>query len=528
MSTNPSMKKPLAMMVTAIIIALVAFVAIRNKDNNAQAKEGEAPGPYTLTPPKKDWPVFGGHLQRNFVNPTVKGLPAEWDLAEGTNIKWSTDLGSLAYGGPIVADGKIFIGTNNNNPRDPQVKGDKGIIMCFNEKDGKFLWQAVHDKLPAGRVHDWPNEGICSSPAVDGDRLYYISNRCELVAADVNGDGKGGAKIYWTLDMIGKLNVFPHNLATSSPLIVGDTIFLVTSNGVDEKHLRIPSPKAPSFLAVNKKDGSVLWSRADPGLQIMHGQWSSPTYAEPNGEPQIIFPGGDGWIYAFNPKDGELLWKFNCNPKNAVYRLGGTGTKNDFIATPVVYKDKLYIGVGQDPEHDTGVGHLWCIDITKKPKNKEKDLSPVNDNFDPKAEVNKDSGLVWHYGGPVKEGDKNITERNYHFGRSMSTCSIKDDLLYVADFNGWVFCMDANTGKVHWAHDMFAATWCSTYLVDDKVYIGNEDGMVLVFKHGKEKELLAEIDMGVDKVRTTAVAANGTLYLMTENPTKLLAISKKK
>lgn len=527
MEANRSVKTLVSAGTTVLVFAIILVVACNNAQLAPTEGEGAGEKPELLTPPKKDWPLFGGHLQRNFVNPHVKGLPKEWDADEGTNVKYSIDLGSLAYGGPVVADGKIFIGTNNDNPRNPEIKGDKGIIMCFNEADGKFLWQAVHDKLPAGRVNDWPQEGICSSPVIDGDRLYYVSNRCEVVCADVNGDGKGGAKIYWTLDMMGKLNVFPHNLATSSPLIVGDTLFVVTSNGVDEKHLRIPSPKAPSFIAVSTKDGSVKWTSAAPGLEIMHGQWSSPVYAEPNGKPQIIFPGGDGWIYAYHPNDGKLLWKFDCNPKDSVYRLGGKGTKNDFIATPVVYDDKLYIGVGQDPEHDTGIGHFWCIDITKTPKNDAKDLSPVKDNFDPKAEVNKSSGLVWHYGGIVKEGEKNWTGRGYKFGRTMSTCSIINDILYVAEFAGYVHCMDAKNGKVYWVHDMEAATWASTYWADDKIYIGNEDGFTMVFKHGKEKEVLAQIDMGVDKVRTSAVAANGTLYLMTENPTKLWAIAKK-
>ena len=108
----------------------------------------------------------------------------------------------------------------------------------------------------------------------------------------------------------------------------------------------------------------------------MHGQWSNPTYAQPGGDPQVIFPGGDGWIYSFSPQ-GDLLWKFDCNPKDAIYRLGGRGTANDFVGTPVIYKDKLFIAVGQDPEHDTGVGHLYCIDITKNPKQEDKDVSPT-------------------------------------------------------------------------------------------------------------------------------------------------------
>ena len=88
-----------------------------------------------------------------------------------------------AYGNPVVAGGKVFVGTNNQANRQPKAKGDKGVVMCFREKDGVFLWQLTHNKLQAGRVNDWPQQGICSSPCVEGKRLYYVNNRCELVCA---------------------------------------------------------------------------------------------------------------------------------------------------------------------------------------------------------------------------------------------------------------------------------------------------------------------------------------------------------
>src|SRR5262249_15695907 len=156
---------------------------------------------------------------------------------------------------------------------DPATKQpiDKGIILCFNEADGKFLWQAVHDKLPAGRVNDWPDEGICSTPVVEGKRLYYVTNRSELISAateafpDGKNDGfkeekykdKTDADIIWRYDMMAGLNVFPHNLATCSPLILGDNLYVITSNGVDEGHINIPQPKAPSFICLSKKDGKL-------------------------------------------------------------------------------------------------------------------------------------------------------------------------------------------------------------------------------------------------------------------------------
>ena len=555
-SKNKTIRRLTILGITAAILAGAASQYFWVEPKVEAVALQDAPAPAATT---KDWALFGGSVSRNLVNLVEKDLPESWSYEEGKkkNIKWVVDLGSKAYGGPIIYRGRIYLGTNNDAPRDPSIKDDKGIIMCLDEKTGELLWQSVHDKLPAGRVNDWPREGICSSPVVEGNRLYYVSNRCEVICADTEGlmDGKNDgvtdekytskkdADIIWRLDMIKELNVFPHNLATCSPLIVGDTLFVITSNGVDEGHINVPQPEAPSFLAIDKKTGKVKWSSNLPskslveakkngekveiktlinqGKLLMHGQWSNPVYAEPNGKPMIIFPGGDGWIYTFNPSNGDLLWKFDCNPKKSVYELGGKGTRNDFVSTPVVYDNKLYIGVGQDPEHDKGVGHLWCIDITKVPANSEKDLSPAAENYNPDAPENKASGLVWHYGGPA---DKDY-DRNYYFGRTMSTVAVHDGMLFTAEYDGFVHCLDAKTGKKLWQHDLEADTWSSTYIVDGKVYIGNENGTMLVFAAAKEKKLISTIEMK-GKIRATPVAVNSTIFIITENPCRLYSITK--
>src|SRR5262249_59143513 len=114
-------------------------------------------------------------------------------------------------------------------------------------------------------------------------------------------------------------------------------------------------------------------------------------------------------------------------------------------------------------------------------------------------------------------------ERNYNFGRTMSTASVHDGLCYIAEYDGFIHCLDARTGKKYWDHDMQADTWSSPYWVDGKVYIGNEAGRMLVFAHGKEKKLLQEIQMK-GKIRATPVVTNGVLYIITENPCRLYAI----
>ena len=261
------------------------------------------------------------------VNSFATGIVTEWDVESGKNIKWKAALGSQSYGNPSIADGRVFVGTNNEGKRNPEIAGDKGIVMCFSAGKGEFLWQAVHDKLTQGRVNDWPEQGICSSPAIEGGVIYYISNRCELVCADVEGfrdgendgpykDEKYTSKIdgdfIWVLDMLNEYGVFPHNLATCSPLVVGNLVFVETSNGVERDHIAIPNPRAPSFLAVNKKTGEMVWGSNAPEDRILHGQWSCATYGNAGGVPQVLFPGGDGWLYSFEPEDGDLLWKFDA------------------------------------------------------------------------------------------------------------------------------------------------------------------------------------------------------------------------
>ncbi len=373
------------------------------------------------------------------------------------------------WGGAIVAAGKVFCGTNNENPRNERDRGtatkddplgpplDKGILMCFDGKTGEFIWQAVHDKLIGGQVNDWPREGLCSTPVVQGDRIYYCTNRCTVVCADVNGFANGNqgfqdeqykdtidGDIIWELNMMADLGVFPHNMTAGSPLIAGNLLFVVTANGVDEGHINMPSPEAPSFLCLDKTTGKVVWKSNAPGAKIMHAQWSHPAYGVIHGVPQVIFPGGDGWLRAFAPDTGVELWRFDANPKDSKYELGSRCTRSDFIGAPVIYKEKIYIGTGQDPEHFEGTGHFWCID----PVGKSGDISPelVTDaSKDPPAtKPNPNSAVVWHYGGEEK---REYAKRDYVFGRTMSTACIVDDICYISELAGYLHVLDAKTGK---------------------------------------------------------------------------------
>ena len=97
-----------------------------------------------------DQPQWGQRDSRNMVS-DEKGLPdrfdpgtrnpktGEIDLAPGSHVKWVARLGNQSYGSPIVAGGRVLVGTNNEAPRDPHVQGDRGVLMCFDENSGGLL-----------------------------------------------------------------------------------------------------------------------------------------------------------------------------------------------------------------------------------------------------------------------------------------------------------------------------------------------------------------------------------------------------
>jgi outer membrane protein assembly factor BamB len=289
-------------------------------------------------------------------------------------------------------------------------------------------------------------------------------------------------------------------------------VFALTGNGKDyaAPDKPVPEPKAPSFVAIDKKTGKVAWSDNSPGDKIMEGSWASPVYAEVNGKGQVIFPGGDGWLYAFEPKEGKPLWKFDCNPKGTVFRTDSRGTRN-YLMAPAVHDNKLYTAVGQQPDNGPGISHLWCVDMTK--------TGDVSAELE-KGKANPNSGVVWHYGGEAPKG----SARDYLFGRSISTPAVHEGLVYAAETDGFLHCLDAKTGQHYWEEDLKSAVWASPLWVDGKVYMPDDGGNVHIFAHGKEKKLVGKIDME-EQVRAAPVVADGVLYVLTEK--RLFAIAGK-
>jgi len=427
-----------------------------------------------------DWPMWGGTGERNMYS-AMTGAPASWDVESMENVKWTAELGSQSYGNPVVAGGRVYVGTNNALERNPEEPGDRGVLMCFRESDGQFLWQHTDETLGDMNT-DWPDTGLCSSPLVEGDRLYYVSNRGEVVCLDISGEG--GPSVIWSYDMLKELGVVPRFKVSSSPASFGDLVYVNTSNGTDETGENVPNPDAPTIIALNKATGELAWQANSIIGRIYDGQWSSPAVGTIGGVAQVVIGEGDGWVRGYAALTGDKLWEFNTNPEGAEWPR----TANIVIASPVIWEDKVYIANGQDPESGTGPGNLYAIDATQR------------------GDITQ-SGLIWRYGD---------------IRRSISSVAIYNSLLFAADTNGFLHCLDVNTGTPHWTHDTFAGIWASPMVIGDKVYLGTTDGDIIVLEASPEKKVVFQTNMG-SSVYSTVVPANGTLFVASRN--KLFALA---
>jgi outer membrane protein assembly factor BamB len=429
--------------------------------------------------------------------------PIDWDKATGRNIVWSAELGNETYGRPVVAGGVVYVGTNNARHINPALADDAGVLMAFAAKDGTFLWQDVAARVDRG-LREFLLPSTTSAPYVEGNRLYYVTAECQFRSLDTEGfrDGENdgpyreeifkddrSADIVWELDMCGRFGVFPHEATNSEVLPLGDVLIVSTSNGQNEGHNRVPSPRAPSLIAVDKRSGDVVWRAMGAGAEILHGQWSSPIAAEINGRIQVLYGGGDGWLRSYDAASGRELWRFDGNPKDARFLpRPGVLSRSSIIAAPVVVDGRIIVAMGQSPGHDNGPSLIHAIN-----PNGQGDVTT--------------SRLLW-------------TSRAV--GRVVGTPVAKDGLLFVGDLGGFVYCLDAATGALVWKHDTYEEIWGSLLLAGDRLYVGDVGGTMTVLRAGRQKELLGKVDMGAPLYTRPALAGDA-LYLATANRLYLIA-----
>ena len=436
--------------------------------------------------------------------------PTSGDIVgTSANVRWAVKIGTNAYTPPVIADGRVLIGTNNEAKFDPTLDGDYGVMLCLDEKTGEFRWQYAVPKITDIPFADTPNIGITSTPLVRDGIVYFVDNRGLVCALNLS-DGKPK----WTLDLVKVFGIRLHDASNCSITIYEDILFVGTGNGQDARHLDVERPEAPSLVVLDVQTGKPF-ARDDDWLQtgIAHGQWCSPSFgdvqqADGTVAPTLFFALGNGVLHSVNaqklrgqlptpPEDagqyGSALfkisadWTFNGNGTEALeegnpFQKGRGSASYCCLPPPVFVDNRLYM--------------LFCYDASTGARPLKAFLTALDPTMPPEAPTA--SRLLWK--------TPNID------GGALAPQAVSEGLVYIGDRNGGFYCLDAQSGETVWRMDLRGEHWGGPLVADGKIYIGTNRRMFYVLQAGREAKMLAEIEMP-DAMHAGATAANGTLFI---------------
>jgi outer membrane protein assembly factor BamB len=470
-------------------------------------------------------------------------------LLNEENLLWEIETGAKhQFPQPAIAGDLVLVGADIQGLPGPlwgPAVSRGGTFTAFDLRDGSVVWRLA---VPQARYGPG-TYGTCAPPIVQGDRVYIMS-MYEVFCLDRDGlaDGNQGMPAEeelalmtrepwelpegetmptelpdWAADIIWHFTLRDYNLtvqdATCSAMVdVAGQLWVSTANEIGSRsRVYGPHNNAPHMVVLDKETGKLI-AEDDMDVPIVfHGEWSSPSLIEVNGKKAVIFPDGYGVLHAFEipepREDGDPqylneYWTFDLNPpeyrhlpdgREIVYTLDhrltykypegyyeegsekyfqfGDGLNRankrradgdhesilgpcEVISTPAVVGNRVYIGIGRDGYYglSRGKGRFLCLeldDVTQPPR------------------------ILWE--------DREIA-------RTQSTASIHDGLVYIADGQGLLNCYDADTGEVKYRYDLDTPSIRerSQMVVDDKIYICEDHGTMIVLQTGPEPVLLGK------------------------------------
>jgi outer membrane protein assembly factor BamB len=434
------------------------------------------------------------------------------------------------YSQPAVAYGRLLVGCSGvlSLPAadGAETRYNHSQVRCLDLESGNEIW-----KLALG----YSRYGVVGTFALEGDRVYFIHGM-DFLCVDLDGmaDGNDGAQIevemattnrrerdgpagiglpdgaygdiFWRLDLKA-LGVGIHDAASGTPLVLGDTVWVTTSQdrgvrpaSAQQKSKREgpprhdPNIRIPNVVVVDKRTGRLLALDDQPIPEVFHSQWGSLSSGIVEGRRLVFWGDGYGILHAFEvpdsyPAAGEAAlrlteaWRVDANPRHYRYDPSGRergypwtmgrddevnalreGGPGHIISTPVFHDGRVYVAIGRDGNYCLkgggrflGQGAVTCVD-------------------------------------PAGAGDvteSHVLWRQTDVGRFQATPSVADGRLYLAGMDGHLYCLDASNGRIVYRYDLErAVAERSQFLADGKLYVANRSGEFFVFRTGPIPELL--------------------------------------
>ena len=383
----------------------------------------------------EDWPEFRGPTGQGHAS--AGNLPTEW--SDSRNVAWKQSVPGRGWSSPVLKDGRLYL-TSAVNGEDSAKLSLR--TLCFDAGSGKTLWSTeVFSVDGGGKIHA-KNSQASPTPLVAGGRIYIHFGHNGTACLDTQG------KVIWRNSTLGYAPVHGNG---GSPILVGDAL-IFSCDGNDQ----------PFVVALDKKNGKVLWKTGRETPAKKKFSFSTPLLIEVAGKQQVISP-GSGAVCAFDPKTGREIWRARYGEGYSV------------VPRPVYGHGMIFIGTGYDTPTVMAIRTDGKGDVT-------------------------DTHVAW----TMKKGAPNTP----------SLLLVGDEVYMVSD-GGIASCVDAKTGAVHWQERVGGNYSSSPIYAKGLIYFQNEEGTGVVVKAGKVFEKVATNVLG-ERTLASFAAGDGTLFIRTE------------
>ena len=387
-----------------------------------------------------DWLEFRGPSGDG--HSLAKNVPLKWGPDQ--NIAWRQELPGNGWSSPVLHNDRLYLSAAV--PQDDNTPPSLSLhVLCLDAKSGKVVWNKElfrHGPDRTKKQHK-KNSYASPTPVIKDGRIYAHFSHMGTACLDLTG------KVLWKND---SLDYSPVHGTGGSPIIVGDILFFSCDAG-----------KNAFVAALNKNTGKLAWKKQRNIEVDRPFSFSTPTAIKVNGQTQIISP-ASGAVIAYNPKNGEEIWKVRYGQGYSV------------VPKPIYAHGLVYVCSGFNK------AVLHAID-----PNGQGDIT--------------DTHVKWTY-------DKDVP-------KSASILIVGDTVFMTADRN-YATCLDAKTGKVHYRERVEGGYSASPTFAEGRIYITNENGKTTVLAPGRKFKVLGENDLA-EKTLASFAVTDGTIFLRTES-----------
>jgi outer membrane protein assembly factor BamB len=379
--------------------------------------------------PDEVWPGFRG--PGGVGVGVTTNVPVKWNGGTGEGILWKKKVPLRGHNSPIAWGDRVFVSGADANERQ---------VYCFDADSGDLLWRGGVE-TEAGKTSEpldvMEDTGFAAPTCVtDGKRVCAIFANGDVGCLDYKG------KQLWTRG----LGVPESAYGYASSLAMYRNLVLIQYDQATEED------EKSKMIALNVLSGETLWETKRP----VGGSWTSPIVGQIGGRDQLITC-GNPWVIAYNPANGEELWRAEC--------MG-----DDLAPSPI-----------------DANGLVFAV---------ESNIKIVAIRPDGGGDVTK-THIVWS----AEDGIPDI-------------CSPVSDgeLVFLLTSDGTLTCYRVKDGVKLWEQDLGTYFKASPTLVGNRLYVLSEKGVMIIAEFAEGYKEVARFELG-EECHACPAFVRGRIYI---------------